>query len=458
MKVLDGRPLNGPFWVFYGALSNVEYELTVTDTVTGLRRTYQNPAHTFASTGDTAALSDRPLAGFGFSPRYFASIDQPWTAESNVRPFFAELDGENLGVWALTRDWYQVADDGEALIAAYDDFIGDYPHLEERIAAALQFAEVDSGLPRIDPAAGWGGTWADWDAHDGWSAFADAARRLAARYRPPFLSIGVEINQFARNYPDEFAQFAAVHFPAIAAAVREVSPDTIVFPGFQFEQTLGDLHGVVDPQGHPGCAGCVPLDQINSLSGITYSAMGEVLNQFPPAALTHVGFTTYPYFDRDFATPADVPDDYYSRLYGVLDAAHQGVRLVFTETAWPANAELTANESCLVCTLVNPSAHPTCFPDVTPAGACTAEEIAGLGEFYRDWLGGEDEQTAWVDRFADLTAPLGSPLTLWLLLHDADARNPAALVGLFTHTGVRSHDGTVTRPAYGELLTRWAGP
>jgi hypothetical protein len=35
VKVLDGRGLNGHFWVFYGALSNVQYTLTVTDTVTG---------------------------------------------------------------------------------------------------------------------------------------------------------------------------------------------------------------------------------------------------------------------------------------------------------------------------------------------------------------------------------------------------------------------------------------
>ncbi len=56
VKVLDGRPLNGRFWVFYGALSNVEFTLTVIDTETGRRRTYFNPAGGFASVGDTAAL------------------------------------------------------------------------------------------------------------------------------------------------------------------------------------------------------------------------------------------------------------------------------------------------------------------------------------------------------------------------------------------------------------------
>ena len=42
VKVLDGRTLNDKFWVFYGALSDVEYWITVTDTVTGARKRYHN--------------------------------------------------------------------------------------------------------------------------------------------------------------------------------------------------------------------------------------------------------------------------------------------------------------------------------------------------------------------------------------------------------------------------------
>jgi hypothetical protein len=56
VKVLDGRSFNGQFWVFYGALSNVEFTLTVTDSVTGAIKTYVNPLGEFASVGDTAAL------------------------------------------------------------------------------------------------------------------------------------------------------------------------------------------------------------------------------------------------------------------------------------------------------------------------------------------------------------------------------------------------------------------
>jgi len=56
LKVLDGRGVNHHFWVFYGALSNVEYEITVTDTSTGEVRTYSNPAGEFGSVGDTEAF------------------------------------------------------------------------------------------------------------------------------------------------------------------------------------------------------------------------------------------------------------------------------------------------------------------------------------------------------------------------------------------------------------------
>lgn len=56
LKVLDGRAVNGKFWVFFGALSDVAYTVTVQDTVTGNFRTYTNPAGRFASVADTMAF------------------------------------------------------------------------------------------------------------------------------------------------------------------------------------------------------------------------------------------------------------------------------------------------------------------------------------------------------------------------------------------------------------------
>ncbi len=67
VKVLDGTALNQHFWVFYGALSNVQYEIKVTDTVTGAVRTYTNPQGTQASGSDTSAFPSGPAADRGWS-------------------------------------------------------------------------------------------------------------------------------------------------------------------------------------------------------------------------------------------------------------------------------------------------------------------------------------------------------------------------------------------------------
>jgi hypothetical protein len=56
VKVLDGTAVNGHHWVFYGALSDVEYTITVTDTLTGATQTYENPQGTLASVADTGAF------------------------------------------------------------------------------------------------------------------------------------------------------------------------------------------------------------------------------------------------------------------------------------------------------------------------------------------------------------------------------------------------------------------
>lgn len=56
VKVLDGRPLNGSFWVLYGALSDVEYWVTVTDRASGESRIYHNAPGTFCGQADVLAF------------------------------------------------------------------------------------------------------------------------------------------------------------------------------------------------------------------------------------------------------------------------------------------------------------------------------------------------------------------------------------------------------------------
>lgn len=74
VAMLNGCAVNGNFWVKYGALTDVEYHMTVTDTVTGRVKTYDNPAHNLASVIDIFAFSGAcstpttPRAGFWQGP------------------------------------------------------------------------------------------------------------------------------------------------------------------------------------------------------------------------------------------------------------------------------------------------------------------------------------------------------------------------------------------------------
>jgi hypothetical protein len=60
VKMLDGRALNGHFWLLYGGLSDVEYEITATDTATdtatGRTSTYRNEAGGICGQIDTKAF------------------------------------------------------------------------------------------------------------------------------------------------------------------------------------------------------------------------------------------------------------------------------------------------------------------------------------------------------------------------------------------------------------------
>jgi ELWxxDGT repeat protein len=62
VKLLDGRPLNGHFWVFYGALSDLEYEIRVEDLFTGAVRTYHNAPDNLCGGSDILAFRGEPGA------------------------------------------------------------------------------------------------------------------------------------------------------------------------------------------------------------------------------------------------------------------------------------------------------------------------------------------------------------------------------------------------------------
>lgn len=56
VKLLDGRPINGHFWLFWGGLSDVEYRIRVTDTEEGTETTYTNEAFEICGGADLGTL------------------------------------------------------------------------------------------------------------------------------------------------------------------------------------------------------------------------------------------------------------------------------------------------------------------------------------------------------------------------------------------------------------------
>lgn len=56
INILDGRPLNGNFWLFGGSLTDTEFIVTIKNRTTGATKVYRNPPGAFAGFSDTTGL------------------------------------------------------------------------------------------------------------------------------------------------------------------------------------------------------------------------------------------------------------------------------------------------------------------------------------------------------------------------------------------------------------------
>ena len=85
VKILDGRNGNGHHWYFSGAVTNVEYWVTVTDHQTGRTRTYHNPAGTLCGHSDLQTFGEEDavasMSGLEFAASAPSSV-QPTTGST----------------------------------------------------------------------------------------------------------------------------------------------------------------------------------------------------------------------------------------------------------------------------------------------------------------------------------------------------------------------------------------
>jgi hypothetical protein len=124
------------------------------------------------------------------------------------------------------------------------------------------------------------------------SAFISYAKYLALNYKPAYLALGVEVDLIYLNRGDaSFRNFVSLYFEAYDA-VKEVSPETKVFPTFQYENLLGILD---DPPSQPAWSLVARFQpKIDVLA----------VSSFPRAA---------------FGSITEVPGDYYDALTGRFD-------------------------------------------------------------------------------------------------------------------------------------------
>ncbi len=119
VKAIDGGGTNGHEWIFYGALSNVEYSLDVTDSLTGEARRYFNPAGRFASAGDILAFpSDESSAEHSA-----VTIAGGWAAAASERRSTREFSGSS-GTCGASENRFCILAGRFAVEATWRDFQG----------------------------------------------------------------------------------------------------------------------------------------------------------------------------------------------------------------------------------------------------------------------------------------------------------------------------------------------
>ncbi|MEK6824794.1 MAG: hypothetical protein AABY02_02960 [Nanoarchaeota archaeon] len=124
-------------------------------------------------------------------------------------------------------------------------------------------------------------------------------RNLLEKQNIKYLGLGVEANRY-ENY-DAYASA----YNELFEMVKKISPDTQIFPIFQYEQMRGLRGGLFGAENDNGNAEWALLSMKADM----------------------IGFTTYP--GLIYKNPDDIPDDYYSVIKQRINKP-----IVFTEIGW----------------------------------------------------------------------------------------------------------------------------
>ncbi len=149
------------------------------------------------------------------------------------------------------------------------------------------------------------------------SAYKQAAIDIVRSARPRYLSLGNEVNRWYEKYganatdPNGFQNYVSL-YNEVYDAVKEVSPETIVFCTFARE--------IVSENRQADLA---------------------ALNLFEPGRMDILMFTSYPYALAGVNRPDDIPDDYYASILDYMPGKPFGL----SEFGWAALQDFGGEQS-----------------------------------------------------------------------------------------------------------------
>jgi hypothetical protein len=223
---------------------------------------------------------DRGLKGVSLSPRNL-------TGEGLIDFFQKAPDSNDLVIWV--GDWIQLGDTDAA------------PHLVYRLSNLYGYegltisAYIDQGsgtiLRPLD--------------EETKQQYLESATSFVSTYKPRYIGFGVEMNIVKKTNPEAYDDFKEF-YPLVYAAVKEASPDTLVFTVWQLEHMKGLDGGLFGGVNDPDTAQWGLLDDFESDLAV---------------------FTLYPCMI--YGDPSEIPDDYLSEI-----TTHSDQPIAFSEMGW----------------------------------------------------------------------------------------------------------------------------
>lgn len=237
------------------------------------------------------------IKGYGLSPQGFPAD------YSQLPDFFAEVSAMPSGGVMFNGAW-------RGDIAAGTD-AGEIP-----APAALVMEQAASGYTPII-VFGWrsedsvhltvpANSANDWTNAEAANLFRQMLVEFASQYHPPYLFLGNENDGYFISNPQDYVRWVEFYNQAYAA-IKAVSPETMIGPVFQYERLSGQ----------------------GTFSQWTEPAWGA-LEAHDLANVDIVGITLYPWLG--VASSQDIPDDYLAPLLSRIGDKP----IAITETGWPA--------------------------------------------------------------------------------------------------------------------------